>query len=179
VVVDGAPSLGSDVGGVLALVPVLGLTYVLLGGRRPTPGTVVAVVIAGVLVLAVFTAVDLARPPEARTHLGRLAEAVVDRGPQPVVDAIGRKLAANLGIFRLSLWSLFAPLVLAGGVVLAARWEGFRRTFPQLRIGLLMLGALAVLGSALNDSGIVIAAVMLPFLLCAAQVAGVCLSGGR
>ena len=174
VVVDGAPSLGSDVGGVLALVPVLGLSFALLWGRRPTLRMVVAIVLAGGLILALFTVMDLARPPASRTHLGRLAEAVSDRGLQPVLDAIARKGAANLGIFRLSVWSFFAPVVVAICALILARWSALARSYPKLRIGLLMMVALAVLGSALNDSGIVIGALMLPFLLTAVQLAASC-----
>lgn len=170
IIVDGTPALGSDVGGVLALVPVLGLSFVLLWGRRPTPRTVAAVAGAGALILVLFTAVDLARPPVERTHLGRLAEAVADRGPEPLVDAIGRKIAANLGIFRLSLWSLFAPLVVAVAAVLVTRWHALARLYPRLRIGLLMMVVLAALGSALNDSGVVIGALVIPFLLSAIQL---------
>jgi hypothetical protein len=170
IIVDGAPALGSDVGGVLALVPVLGLSFVLLWGHRPTPRTVGAVAGAGVLILALFTAVDLSRPPVERTHLGRLAEAVADRGPEPLIDAVGRKIAANLGIFRLSPWSFFAPAVVAAAAVLVARWRALARLHPRLRIGLLMMVVLAALGSALNDSGVVIGALMLPFLLSAVQL---------
>ena len=36
VLIDGAPSLGSDVGGILTLVPVFGLTLLVLSGRRLT-----------------------------------------------------------------------------------------------------------------------------------------------
>jgi hypothetical protein len=168
--VDGAPSLGSDVGGVLALVPVLGLSFLLLWGRRLNARTVGAVAGAGVLILALFTAVDLARPPVERTHLGRLAEAVADRGPEPLIDAVGRKLAANLGIFRLSPWSFFAPVVIGGAALIVARWRALERLHPRLRIGLLMMVALAALGSALNDSGVVIGALTLPFLLSALQL---------
>ena len=47
VVIDGAPSFGSDVGGVLALVPSLGLTALLLTGRKPRLRTVVIAAVAG------------------------------------------------------------------------------------------------------------------------------------
>ncbi len=74
VVIDGAPSFGSDVGGVLALVPALGLTLVLLTGRRPRLRTVVIAAVAGVVALALFLVIDLRQPADSQTHLARLYE---------------------------------------------------------------------------------------------------------
>ena len=80
VIVDGAPALGSDVGGIISLVPVLAITFMLLLGKRPTARAVVIAILAGLGALVLFLLVDLSRPPESRTHLGRLFEDVRARG---------------------------------------------------------------------------------------------------
>jgi hypothetical protein len=169
VVVDGAPPFGSDVGGVLALVPALAVTWVLLSGRRPSM-RVVALGAAGALAaLAVFIAFDLSGPPESRTHLGRLIEDIRARGFDVLTDTITRKAASNLRVFSSTIWTLFVPPGLAALAWLLARprgrWERLAETFPKLRAGLVGGLLVAVLGFAVNDSGIVVPAVVLSFLV--------------
>jgi hypothetical protein len=165
VVVDGAPQLGGDVGGVIALAPAAGLTYVLLSGRRPGLRMIAAVVAGTVAVLALFAWTDLVRPEGERTHLGRLLDAVAERGAEPVTDAVARKLASNLEIFRLSPWSWVAPLVIAAVVLLVLRWDELARALPSLRAALLGALLLGVLGAVVNDSGIVVPALVLVWVL--------------
>lgn len=169
VVVDGAPAFGSDVGGVLALVPALALTWVLLSGRRPGPRLVLAVCAAGVVVLAGFLALDLARPPDERTHLARLFEDVRARGAEVFLDTIERKAQANLRVFRSTIWTYLVPPAVA---VLAwllfrprGRWQELADRHPEVRHGLVGGLVLSLLGFAVNDSGIVVPAVILCFLV--------------
>ena len=169
VIVDGAPQLGSDVGGVIALVPGLVVTWVLLAGRRPSLLLIAASALGAVLFLGAFLALDLARPPEAQTHLARLFEDVRDRGGAVLVDTVLRKAESNLRVFRTTIWTYFVPPGLAAlGWLLArprGRWARFAHAFPKLRAGLVGGLVLALLGFALNDSGIVIPAVILSFLI--------------
>ena len=165
VVVDGAPQLGADVGGVVALAPAAGLTYVLLTGRRPSPRLIAAIVTGSVAVLALFAWTDLARPEGERTHLGRLLEAVAERGAEPVIDAVARKLASNLEIFRLSPWSWVAPIVIVAVVLLVLRWHELAQAMASLRAALLGALVLGVLGAVVNDSGIVVPALVLVWVL--------------
>ena len=169
VIVDGAPQVGSDVGGILALVPALGITWVLLSGRRPTLRTLAVSVAASLLAVAVFTAVDLARPPEARTHLARLWEDVSRRGGGVLLQTIERKASSNLRVFRSTIYTFFVPPALGVMAWLLrrprGRWERLARTYPRLRAGLVGGLILGVLGFAVNDSGIAIPAVILSYLL--------------
>jgi hypothetical protein len=169
IVVDGAPPFGSDVGGVLALVPALSVTWVLLSGRRPS-FRILALGAAGAFAaLAIFIAIDLSGPPASRTHLGRLVEDVRARGFDVLSETVQRKAASNLRVFRSTIWTLFVPPGLAAlGWFLArprGRWERLAETFPKLRAGLVGGLLVAVLGFAVNDSGIVVPAVVLSFLV--------------
>jgi hypothetical protein len=169
IVIDGAPPFGSDVGGVLALVPALAVTWVLLSGRRPSM-RIIALGIAGALAaLAIFIAIDLSGPPASRTHLGRLVEDVRARGIDVLTETIQRKAASNLRVFRSTIWTLFVPPGLAALAWFLARprgrWERLAATFPKLRAGLVGGLLVAVLGFAVNDSGIVVPAVVLSFLV--------------
>src|SRR5205823_5652081 len=62
VVVDGAPGLGADVGGVVTLVPVLGLTLLVLAGRRLSWRALAVISAATVVLLAAVVGLDLLRP---------------------------------------------------------------------------------------------------------------------
>lgn len=169
VIADGAPQLGSDVGGVLALVPALAVTFMLLLGKRPSWRVVAIAGIAAVAVLGVFLAIDLRRPPEVRTHLGSFFTDVRNRGLGVFFDTIERKARTNLRVFRSTIWTYLVPPALAVIAYLLFRplgsWRRFADEYPRVRAGLIGGLVLGVLGFAVNDSGIVVPAMILSFLV--------------
>lgn len=169
VIADGAPQLGSDVGGVLALVPALAVTFMLLLGRRPSWRVVGIAGIAAVAVLGIFLAIDLQRPSEVRTHLGSFFTDVRERGLGVFFDTIERKARTNLRVFRSTIWTYLVPPALAVIAYLLFRphgsWRRFAEEYPRLRAGLIGGLVLGVLGFAVNDSGIVVPAMILSFLV--------------
>ncbi|HYP22450.1 MAG TPA: hypothetical protein VEV43_02655, partial [Actinomycetota bacterium] len=179
VVVDGAPFLGSDVGGVLALVPGFAITWFLLSGRKVGVRAVLLAGLAGVVALGLFLAVDLSRPEDSRTHLARLVENVADEGPQVFADTIERKVRTNVRIFGSTIWTyLVPPALLLLGVLLRkppGRWQQLATAFPVVRSGLVGGLVLALLGFAVNDSGIVVPAMFLSWLVPMALIAYVSL----
>ena len=64
-----------------------------------------------------------------------------------------------------SIWTIMLPVVLAGIAYLIyrapGRMRGLHERIPQLSAALVGLAIVTVLGTALNDSGIAIAGVML------------------
>ncbi|MDQ3941230.1 MAG: hypothetical protein M3238_07770 [Actinomycetota bacterium] len=169
VIVDGAPQLGSDVGGVLALVPALAITFLLLTGRRPTVKTVLLSAAGAVGALVVFLVVDLSRPPDSQTHLGRFFEDVRARGGGVFLDTIERKARTNLRIITSTIWTYLVPPALALIAYLLLRPRGRARrlalAYPRLRAGLVGALILGAVGFAVNDSGIVVPAMVLSFLV--------------
>lgn len=169
IVLDGAPGLGSDVGGVIALVPGLGIAWILLSGRRPGLRLVAAMIVGAVIFLTAFLVLDLARPPQSQTHLARLFLDVRERGMTVMVDTIQRKAEANLRVFRTTIYTYLVPPALVALAWLLGRprgrWHRLAVAAPRLRAGLVGGLVLSLLGFALNDSGIVIPAVMLSFLV--------------
>lgn len=165
---DGAPSLGSDVGGVIALVPALGMTLLLLAGGRPDLRVWFVAGAVTVAALGAFLALDLARAPEERTHLARLFEDVRTRGWDLFVETVGRKIRTNLRVFRSTIWTYLVPPALAVMAWLLlrprGRWHRLAVEYPKLRAGLIGGLILAIVGYAFNDSGIVIPAMVLSFL---------------
>lgn len=165
VLVDGMPFWGSDVGGVLAMGPAYLVTGALLLGWKLRWRTAVVAVAATVAVIGVFGALDLARPAERRTHLGRLLERVGDDWWSGFATVIERKLDANLSNLTNTVWALVIPvaLVLAGYLLVWARprLRDLEHRYATLRAGAVGALTLLVLGFALNDSGIRVPALML------------------
>jgi hypothetical protein len=169
VIADGAPQLGSDVGGVLAFVPAMAVTFMLLLGRRPSWRVVAISAIAGVVILGVFLAIDLGRPAGSQTHLGTFFTDVKERGGGVFFDTIERKARTNLRVFRSTIWTYLVPPALAVIAYLLIRphgsWRRFAAEYPKLRAGLIGGLVLGILGFAVNDSGIVVPAMILSFLV--------------
>jgi hypothetical protein len=163
-VVDGSPLWGSDVGGALTLVPAAALTGSLLLGWRPRLRAGVVWALAAVGVVLAFGLADLARPPDDRTHLGRLLERVADEGLGAFETVVLRKLDANLSVLTSSVWTLMVPLALVVAAYLLWRTPGRLRSLRDeiaVRTTLPGLGVAGVLGFALNDSGIAVPGMML------------------
>jgi hypothetical protein len=152
------PGLGSDVGGLLTLTPVFGMTWLALSGRRIRPRDVALLAAAAAVLLVVLAGVDVLRPDDARTHLGRLAAEVLDNGPGPLWDAVVRKESANFRLLLHSPWSVALIVVLV--VPLALR----TRVSTPVRVAIVGNLGLAVLGFAANDSGPVVLALALFYL---------------
>ncbi len=155
---DGAPSLGSDVGGILTLVPVFGLTLVALSGRRLSWKAVGLAAGAAVAVLVVATGADLLRPAGSRTHLGELAARIGDEGWEPLRTTLDRKVAANMRSFR-SPWAWVVAITgayLLAILAWARGWAGLLPPRSAVRAGLAGVLAAGVLGYAVNDSGAVV-----------------------
>lgn len=169
VVVDGAPPWGSDVGGVLATVPGFAVLVLVAMGVRVDVKRALLIGMATLVAIAAFAALDLSRPEEDRTHLGRLVSRVADDDGGGFLEIIQRKLGTNLSILTSSVWTLTIPFALGLLIYLARRRTGFLRDLqedvpgirPMLAGGLLV----AVLGFALNDSGVAVPAMMFAVLL--------------
>lgn len=166
VVVDGAPGLGSDLGGVLTLVPVFALTLLALTGRQPSWRAVGAAAAVTALAVAGVVGIDLLRAPEARTHLGQLVSRVGEEGLEPLTTTLARKAEGSLRTFA-SPWSWAIPVVTLYGLYVLLLARGVPELLSQrsaLRSGALAMVAAGLLGCALNDSGVVVTAVVFVYI---------------
>lgn len=167
IVVDGAPMLGDDVGGVLTLVPVLGLLLVAFSGRRLTLRSIVVVAGITLVMLVGATAVDLLRPPETRTHLGRLAADVQHHGISPLATIAQRKAATNIRVLRATIWTWMVPIIAIFMLYLLMwqrRWAELLPPKSPRRAGLIAALAAGLLGFAVNDSGVVVTAMVFVYV---------------
>jgi len=173
VVVDGWPAFGADFGGVLALVPAFAVLLVGVAGGVIGVRRVLAYLGVAVALVAVVSVVDWARPGRG-SHLGQFVQRVLDGDAFGVVAG---KAAGAWATVAEPIGMVAAVVCLAVCAVLVGpdRWRppvlrGLYTTWPGLRRTLLAVVVAAVLGSLLNDSGVVVASAVL-------AVAGVLLLG--
>lgn len=166
--IEALPTLGADFGGPPGLLLGGLLVIALAAGVRLTWRRVLAAVVGAGVLAALVAWLDWLRPPEARTHLGEFVESVLTGDAGAIV---GRKLAQNLA--NLGSPPLIAMSVATVVLVVVAWRVGWR----PVRAGAVVLSgavALAVVGFAVNDSGLVIpafvAVVLAPLLVAAGAV---------
>jgi len=171
VIVMGAPWWGADFGSVLSAVPAFALMGWLLLGRRLTVRSVTGIVGTGLAAVLVVGLLDVARPAEDRTHVGRFfVKLADDAGGATLV--IRRKAAENLSVLG---HSVLAVTVFVAAGLLAYLWWGRGRPLRAVvarittaRATAVGLATVAVLGFLLNDSGVTI-----PGMMCAVLIAAV------
>jgi hypothetical protein len=146
-VVGAGPWFGADLGGVLTGVPTFAILLLSWRRGRPALRILVFVALATALVLALFVAADLARPPASRTHMGG---AFGSGGLMEDVTRKGQRALATVA------HPLALVVVVGAGAVAVAR--------PRLRghqVRAATAWALtfaALIGSAVNDSGLLVGA---------------------
>ncbi|HEX6310359.1 MAG TPA: hypothetical protein VF152_01890 [Acidimicrobiia bacterium] len=164
-VIDALPFWGSDVGGTLSILPAYAVASYLLLGARVRARTIVLCGLGAVAAVVVFGLVDLARPADQRSHLGRLFESIADDGFSSLATVILRKAGSNLAALTTSVWMWMVPIALGLLAWLLWRTPGrlraVYRRIPELGAVTIGFVIVAVLGFALNDTGIAVPGVML------------------
>lgn len=160
VVLDGHPAMGSDVGGVLAFVPAATIALLMFRGSKVRIRLIAAIAAGTVAVLALFAALDLRRPSDERTHLGRFVGKLFDGDAGEIIQ---RKIAANLRVLT-SVWAWVIPVALVYFMYLTWRpnhtLQRLNREHSQFRAFGVAALTLGVLAMALNDSGVSLPAMM-------------------
>ncbi|TDQ53162.1 hypothetical protein [Actinorugispora endophytica] len=164
--VIGWPGLGTDFGGVLAIVPGLAVTVLMIAGLRVTLSRLAVIGGGAVAVIAVLSYLDYLRPPNERSHFGLFAGQFVDGEAWPVVSRKIGAMLGSLGNWQLTLLSACALLFLFAVLNKPTDWRMgvLQRVYeyaPTLRAGLTGSLVTALAGFGLNDSGIAIPALAL------------------
>lgn len=152
VVIDGF--IGSDVGGLLSMIPTAIVAWCVFTGRRVRIRAVVIAAGAAVAAVAVAAMIDLSRPAAERTHIGRLADRLLHGSGRDVLE---RKVLTLASTF-VQLW---APVMLvAVGFFIwrlvspSPRSRAIEAADPTLRpFGIAAL-TFVVLSALTNDSGL-------------------------
>jgi len=167
VVVNGWPAFGADFGGVIAMVPGFALLAMGVAGARLTVLRVAGIAAGAVIAVSGIALLDWLRPAADRSHLGTFVQQIMDGTAGAVIE---RKIDANLSsLTRTPPLAVIVPvlIVVLALVVLRPKQMGIRNltrayeSEPALRPGLVACLVTAVLGFAVNDSGIIVPAVAL------------------
>jgi uncharacterized membrane protein (UPF0136 family) len=163
IVVMGVPAWGNDLGSVLAALPGFALLVWMLLGHEVRARTIAAVTGIVVATTAAVGLLDLLRPPDQRTHVGRFFEKVgTDFGGAVLV--VRRKAAENLSVLGHSvLIGTIVAVALLVGVLWFVAPRRLRTVAAAVSTGKATVYAflvVAVLGFGLNDSGIAVPGMM-------------------
>ncbi|MDO8145737.1 hypothetical protein [Isoptericola sp. 178] len=159
VLVDGLPPFGADLGGILALVPAFAVLVLGVAGIRLTWRRALLVLLGAALVVAVIAVLDWALPPA--THLGGFVDSVLDGSALSVVA--GKAAGAWATVANPA--GAFAAVVCAAAAWAVldprrARLDGLTAAYdrdPLLRRAVVAIVTVGVVGTAVNDSGVVVA----------------------
>jgi hypothetical protein len=162
VLIDGAPWLGADFGGLATLLSlVAGIAVVALWRRRVSWRRAVLVLAGAATVAAFAVGLDLLRPPDARTHVGRFVADIFSGDGAQSVATLARKATTNLRVLDSSVWTWLVPIAAVYAAILLTFAVRGRQLLPPRsarRVGFIATVAVGVVGFALNDSGVVVAA---------------------
>ncbi|MEV6155675.1 hypothetical protein AB0L53_35580 [Nonomuraea sp. NPDC052129] len=172
----GGSGMGSDFGGVIAFVPGIAVTALLIAGKRVSIVKLGAFCVAGAVIVMTFAVINYLQPPDKQTHLGRFVGQVLSG---EALEVILRKLSAMLATLlspnlmpiviaatAFLVYAILRPEQASAGVVPAAFTYS-----PALRAGLIGTLVSGVLGMLVNDSGAAVLsmalALAIPLLLSA------------
>lgn len=159
------PRLGINVGGAITAA-CTGVAATFLTMRRPfTLRAALAWGGAVVLLIMITAFLDTLFLREEASHLGQVVQSVGDGSADPLWTLFGRKVAMNLRLIRLTVWSRVVFAAFAFLVVTVCLPGGIQRGLGRRAPGLAemtkagLIGALVAL--AANDSGVVAASTLL------------------
>jgi hypothetical protein len=114
----------------------------------------------------VVAAVDLLRPEASRGHLGRFVAGAVS-GDGTFSTTIERKWATNMRLFGRTVWTWMVPLTAGFMLYVLVIARGWQRLLPAgsaVRAGAVGTIAAGMLGWLVNDSGVVVSALVFVFV---------------
>lgn len=164
------PGLGTKFGSVPTLIIGLAVFTLAAAGIRLSIKRLVLVVGAAGLVMLLVLVLDWLRPADQRTHFGRFFDSILSGEAGAVIM---RKIGMNIDILTQSWMTLLLPVIIAGvfWVILDPRrfsvphLPGLYRRYPMMRAAMASLAVLLAVGTVINDSGIVVPAVGILFII--------------
>lgn len=154
----GGSGMGSDFGGVIAFVPGIAVTALLILGKRISLVRLALFCVAGGVAVTGFAVANYLRPASEQSHLGRFVGQVLSG---EAIDVIVRKLVAMLSTLlsptlmpvviaavAFLVYAVMRPEQATAGVLPAAFTYS-----PALKAGLIGTLVSGVVGTLVNDSG--------------------------
>ena len=168
---SGWPGFGGKVGGTIAMVPCFLLLGMVVAGIRLNWRRILLVAVSGLALFAVFALISYLVPATGHSDIGVFAGNTLHGRSGGLLL---RKINSNLGSLSVNAFSPLIPIVaiVTGLMLWRPAWfrlhdraRGLRGRPPLLRPVLGVLWLMPVLGWLANDSGVIVAAAVLPFAL--------------
>ena len=154
------PFFGANIGDLIPLLTVFGITFMLLRSTRLNVRKLFSILVIVFLVFSIFAVIDQSRANP--THLGQLVKETFHNGLGVVGLMIQRKLRMNWKLVHYSRWTTMVILVLILFPLALFNPRGALRKllthYPTLRNAFIGVTLAATGGFFFNDSGIVTAA---------------------
>jgi hypothetical protein len=170
VIASGWPGFGAKVGGTIAMVPAFLLLLAAIAKRRITVRRGVLIAVSGVLLVTAFALVNYLLPATGTSDIAGFVGHVLHGGAG---STLHRKISSNLSSLTRTWYTPVVPVIaVVTGLMIAwparlrmtALADALGRT-RLLRPALTALWLVAVLGWLADDSGVIVAANALPFVL--------------
>ncbi|MDO8684492.1 MAG: hypothetical protein Q7N50_13540 [Armatimonadota bacterium] len=159
VVLVGAPHLGADTGGAIACLAAAGAAFAAISPGRIGLRRWLVLAAAAIAALALFIVLDSLRGGAGESHLGRSFQMIVGGNISQFGLIVQRKLAMNLKLLQVSLWSKLMLATIGALIYLRTKRDKNTEIWPGQAIRVIAIGALAAF--IFNDSGVVAAATCL------------------
>ena len=167
---SGWPGFGGKVGGTIAMVPCFLLLGLVIAGIRLNWRRILLVAVSGLALFAVFALISYLVPATGHSDIGVFAGNTLHGRSGGLLL---RKINSNLGSLSVNAFSPLIPIVVIVTGLMLWRPAWFRLTTmpaafaaePLLRPVLGVLWLMPVLGWLADDSGVIVAAAVLPFAL--------------
>jgi hypothetical protein len=163
VICEGWPTMGADFGGVVGFAPVALWLALAVSGLRPRGWAYPLIGIAAAAAVVGLSVLDWLRPPQSRTHIGRFVQRVVDGDATDIIVSKARLMVHSvvmpLGLLALAVgigvwWALFRYVLPRTRLLAGPEPDDTERRMVR-RVAVAVL-ATAVLGTVVNDGGIVV-----------------------
>jgi hypothetical protein len=168
IVIIGYPGFGANVGGTMTAVAAFAFVALRLFKVRIGVKQLLFVGAAIVAVVALMAYVDIYLLG-SKSHLAGAIQQIITEGPSIIFLIIKRKIAMNLKLVGVTIWSkvLLSAIIILG--ILIYRPVGtlykLTRIYPNLAIGWSGIVVACIVGFLVNDSGIVASATGVIFLV--------------
>jgi hypothetical protein len=166
-VIVGFPSFGANVGGTITAVIAFLFVSVRLLEKKINFKRLVYMGLAAIFAVGSMALIDLF-VVKNKSHLAGAINQIISNGPVIIYQIIARKVAMNLRLMGVTIWSkvlLSAVVVLSILFYKPIGW--FRKIsikYPKLALGWSGIIVACIIGFAVNDSGTVVAAASVIFL---------------
>ena len=163
----GFPIWGANVGGTITASAVFVFAIMRMSNMKIGLRKIGFIMFSVLITLTIIALVDMFLS-ENKSHLAGAINQILDEGPVVVFQIIRRKIAMNLRIMRVTVWSRVLLIAMAILAILFYHPIGIlkklNQEYPNTMIGLGCIVLGSIVAFLVNDSGIVAAATIMMFL---------------